>query len=304
MTSAIETEELTKRYGTARGIEALTMSVRAGEVFGFLGPNGSGKSTTIRTLLDFQRPTSGRARILGLDSRADSVAVRRRVGYLPGDLALFDRMTGSRLVGWFSRARGGHDQALTAEIVERLAVTLDRPVRELSKGNRQKLGLLLAFMHRPDVLILDEPTTGLDPLVQAEFEKLLGETAAEGRTVLLSSHTLDEVQRVADRVAIIRQGRLVVTDTVEHLRAEAPRILILDFAAPVDADLFTRLDGVGRVELDGARVHLQLTGEVAPVLRLALDHDLVDLVARHADLDELFLAYYRSPDPNGEPDAA
>ncbi len=173
MTSAIETEGLTKRYGTARGIEALTMSVRAGEVFGFLGPNGSGKSTTIRTLLDFQRPTSGRARILGLDSHADSVAVRRRVGYLPGDLALFDRMTGSRLVAWFSRARGGHDQALTAEIVERFAVTLDRPVRELSKGNRQKLGLLLAFMHRPDVLILDEPTTGLDPLVQAEFEKLL-----------------------------------------------------------------------------------------------------------------------------------
>ncbi len=295
MTEAIETDELTKRYGSARGIDSLTMAVHPGEVFGFLGPNGSGKSTTIRTLLDFQRPTSGQARVLGLDSRIDSLAVRRRVGYLPGDLTLFDRMTGSELVAWCSRARGGHDHALTADLVERFDVALERPVRELSKGNRQKVGLLLAFMHRPEVAILDEPTTGLDPLVQAEFELLLRETAAEGRTVLLSSHTLDEVQRVADRVAIIRDGRLVITDTVEHLRASAPKVLELEFAGPVDTAVFSDLEGVTSLEADGATVSLRLTGPVAPVLRAALDHQLVDLVARHADLDELFMTYYQGP---------
>ena len=301
MTDAIETEELTKRYGSDRGIEGLTMSVRQGEVFGFLGPNGSGKSTTIRTLLDLQRPTSGRAMVLGLDSRRDSVAIRRRVGYLPGDLTLFDRMTGSRLVSWCSRARGGHDRTLTAELVERFGITMDRPVRDLSKGNRQKVGLLLAFMHRPDLVVLDEPTAGLDPLVQVEFEHLLRETATEGRTVLLSSHSLDEVQRVADRVAIIREGRLAVIDTVEHLRASAPRLLTLQFAQPVAAETFRAMGGVAEATSDGAEVHLRLTGPIDPVLRAALDHELVDLVARHADLDELFLAYFAEAPTSEEP---
>ncbi len=291
--AVIETVGLTKRYGTAQGVEDLSMSVRQGEVFGFLGPNGAGKSTTIRTLLDFQRPTSGKALLFGLDSRRDSQAIRRRLGYLAGDLALFERMTGAHLVDWCSRARGGHDRALTDQLVERLSITLDRPVRELSKGNRQKVGLLLAFMHRPELLILDEPTTGLDPLVQAEFEQLLRETVAEGRTVLLSSHSLDEVQRAADRVCVLRNGHLVVTDTVEHLRADAPRVLQLTFRQPVGAGEFDALDGVTEVHTEGATVRMHLTGEVAPVLRVALDHDLVDLVARPADLDELFLAYYR-----------
>ena len=206
------------------------MSVPTGSVFGFLGPNGAGKSTTIRTLLDLQRATSGHARVLGLDSRRDSVEIRRRVGYVPGDLKLFDRMTGAHLVRWCSRARGGHDERFATDMVDRFGISLDRPVRELSKGNRQKVGLLLAFMHRPELLILDEPTSGLDPLVQVEFESLLRETVAAGHTVLLSSHSLDEVQRVADHVAIIRDGRLVITDTVEHLRASAPRVLRLVFA--------------------------------------------------------------------------
>ena len=293
MTHAIETSELTKRYGSARGIDEVSMMVRSGEVFGFLGPNGAGKSTTIRTLLDFQRPTSGEALVLGLDSRRDSVAIRRRVGYLPGELTLFDRMTGAHLVAWCSRARGGHDVELTAALVDRFAITLDRPVRDLSKGNRQKVGLLLAFMHRPELVILDEPTSGLDPLVQVEFEQLLRETASEGRTVLLSSHSLDEVQRVADRVAIIRDGRLVVTDEVEHLRASAPRLLSLTFGRPVDPLPFRALEGVTGIEVDGTTIGLHLQGPVAPVLRTALEHDLIDLVARHADLDELFLSYYR-----------
>jgi ABC-2 type transport system ATP-binding protein len=288
----VETHQLTKSYGSARGVEELDLRVEAGEVFGFLGPNGAGKSTTIRTLMDFQRPTSGSASVLGLDSVADSLAIRRRVGFLSSDLSLFDRLTGEEHVHWFSRARGGHDEALTADLVERFGVELDRPIKELSKGNRQKVGLLLAFMHRPELLILDEPTTGLDPLVQNEFDHLLRETTAEGRTVLLSSHSLDEVQRVADRVAIIREGRLVVTDSVEHLRASADRILTMRFEGEVDPAVFQALDDVDAAELRDGQLHLRVTGELRPVLAAAVEHGVVDLTARHADLDELFLSYY------------
>jgi ABC-2 type transport system ATP-binding protein len=293
MTAApVETRALTKSYGTARGVEELDLRVEAGEVFGFLGPNGAGKSTTIRTLLDFQRPTSGSAEVFGLDSVRDSLAIRRRVGFLSSDLSLFDRLTGEDHVRWFSRARGGHDEAFTADMVERFGVELHRPIKELSKGNRQKVGLLLAFMHRPELLVLDEPTTGLDPLVQNEFDGLLRETTAEGRTVLLSSHSLDEVQRVADRVAIIREGRLVVTDSVEHLRENAARILTMRFEDDVEPAAFLELAGVDRAESRDGELELHVSGELRPVLERALAHRLVDLTARHADLDELFLSYY------------
>jgi ABC-2 type transport system ATP-binding protein len=300
----IETTRLTKRYGSARGIEELDLRVEAGEVFGFLGPNGAGKSTTIRTLLDFQRPTSGSARVLGFDSRSDSVEVRRRTGYLAGELRLFDRMSGDEHLAWFSKARGGHDDAMVTSLVERFGIQMDRPVKQLSKGNRQKVGLLLALAHRPELLILDEPTSGLDPLVQNEFEVLLRETVAEGRTVLLSSHSLDEVQRVADRVAIIRDGRLVVTDSVEHLRASAPRIMTLRFRRAVDPAPFLAIQGVESATPDGDDLALRFTGDVAPVLRAALEHELVDVTARHADLDELFLSYYDGTSGTGSPEAA
>jgi beta-exotoxin I transport system ATP-binding protein len=289
----IETRQLTKRYGSARGIEDVDLRVEPGEVFGFLGPNGAGKSTTIRTLLDFQRPTTGSAALFGLDSRRDSVAIRARVGYLPGDLKLFERMTGAQHLAWFSRARDGHDAELADELVQRFEIEMDRPVGDLSKGNRQKVGLLLAFAHAPELLILDEPTSGLDPLMQAEFERLVRDTATGGRTVLLSSHSLAEVQRVADRVAIIRDGRLVVTDTVEHLRERAPRVMGFRFAGPPDPEPFRRLSGVTNVEVHDHDLDLQVTGGVAPVLEAALAQHVVDVTAHHADLDELFLAYYR-----------
>ena len=301
---AIETHRLTKRYGQARGIDDLDLVVEAGEVFGFLGPNGAGKSTTIRTLLDFQRATSGDAEILGLDVRRDSVAIHRRVGYLAGELRLFDTMTGDEHVRWFSRARGGHDEALTTSLIERFQIAMDRPVKQLSKGNRQKVGVLLAFMHRPELLILDEPTSGLDPLMQTVFEDLLRETVRDGRTVLLSSHSLDEVQRVADRVAIIREGRLVVTDSVRHLRANAPRILRLRFDADVDPALFAALPGVAQAASRDGQIELHLTGELRPVLETALRHPLVDLTARHADLDELFRSYYAAPGSERGPEEA
>jgi beta-exotoxin I transport system ATP-binding protein len=296
---AIETHQLTKRYGHDRGIEDLDLRVESGEIFGFLGPNGAGKSTTIRTLLDFQRATSGSAEVLGLDIRRDSVEIRRRVGYLSGDLRLFERMTAAQHVDWFGRARGGYDTELTETLIARFSVEMDRPVRQLSKGNRQKIGLLLAFMHRPDVLILDEPTAGLDPLVQAEFDQLLRETTAEGRTVLLSSHSLDEVQRVADRVAIIRDGRMVVTDTVRHLQENAVRVVTMQFETPIDPARLADIPGVTHVESSDHEVRLRVSGGIRPVLESGLALGLVDLTARHADLDELFLSYYRDRDAGG-----
>ena len=299
MTSAIATHQLTKRYGTARGVEALDLEVPAGEVFGFLGPNGAGKSTTIRTLLDFQHPTSGTAEVLGLDSVRQSVEIRRRVGYLPGDVHLFDHLTGAAHLSWFDEARGPHDAEVVTSMVERFEISMDRRIGDLSKGNRQKVGLLLAFAHRPELLVLDEPTSGLDPLVQAEFDQLLRETTAEGRTVLLSSHSLDEVQRVADRVAIIRDGRLVVSDTVERLRADAPRLMSLRLARPTEPSRFLALDGVVAATARDEWIDLRFEGDLQPALALALEIGVDDLTARHADLDELFLSYYQGDDEGG-----
>jgi beta-exotoxin I transport system ATP-binding protein len=293
VTVAVETFELTKSFGTTVAVDRLDLRVDGGQVFGFLGPNGAGKTTTIRLLLGLHHPSSGNARIFGLDCLADSVAIHARCGYLPGEFELHPRMTGRRVLEWFALARGGVDARRRDQLVERFGVILDREVHELSKGNRQKLGIVLAFMHRPELLVLDEPTSGLDPLMQNEFHRLLRETAAEGRTVFLSSHDLDEVQRVADRVAIIKAGRLVVTDTVEQLRRQAPQTIELRFAAPVPLAAFESLEAVKRATADGDRITLRASGGLTELLRVIADHDPLDVVARHADLDELFLSYYR-----------
>ena len=301
MTAAIETHGLTKTFGETVAVDGLDLCAEQGQVFGFLGPNGAGKTTTIRALLDLCHPSSGSARVLGLDSRRDSVAIHARCGYLPGELELYPRMTGRHLLDWFAHARGGVDSAWRERLVDRFEVILDRRVHELSKGNRQKLGVVIAFMHRPELLILDEPTSGLDPLMQDEFHRLLRETTTDGRTVFLSSHELDEVQRVADRVAIIKEGRLIVADTVEALRRRAPQTMELRFKAPVAAAVFESVDGVAHLAVDGDRVTLHVTGELAPLLRVIADHDPADVVARHADLDELFLTYYRDiPSSNAD----
>jgi ABC-2 type transport system ATP-binding protein len=295
MTSAIETFGLTKRYGTVTAVADLSLRVEPGQVFGFLGPNGAGKSTTIRMLMALQRPTEGRATLLGLDAAADSLEIHRRVGYLPGDLELFPRLTGRQHIAWFARARGVGNDSLVRQLMDRFQVVADRPVRELSKGNRQKIGLLLAFMHRPELLILDEPTSGLDPLIQHEFENLLRETADQGRTVFLSSHELDEVQRVTNRIGIIKEGRLAAEDTVDGLRRAAPRKMEIRFRHPVDLATLSAVKGVTVVAVDGPQVTLDVAGEIAPVLRVIASHDPVDLISRPADLDELFLSFYREP---------
>lgn len=295
---AIEAVGLSKTYGG--GVEALVdldLEVERGEVFGYLGPNGAGKSTTIRLLLGLIRPTRGRAALFGLDTRASSVASRRAVGYLPGDLRLSDRLTGSEQLDSLARLRGSVDAAFRDELCDRLDVVLDRPIRQLSRGNRQKLGIVQAFMHRPELVVLDEPSAGLDPLLQAEMRTLLRETAGNGASVFLSSHSLDEVQHVADRVGIIRAGRLTDVDAVESLRERALRHVTVTFAEPLDPASFQRLDGVRVVAVDGAVVRLSAPeAAMDALLKAVAPHDVVDFVSQPADLEEIFLELYRETD--------
>jgi beta-exotoxin I transport system ATP-binding protein len=295
--AVVETSGLTKRYGAVRGIDDVSLAVEQGTVFGLLGPNGAGKSTLIRTLLDFQRATSGRAALFGLDSRRDSVAIHRRTGYLPGELVLFDKLTAREHLRTFARARGAPSTSTVDALVERFRIELDRPVRSLSKGNKQKVGVLLAFAGDPELLVLDEPTSGLDPLMQEQFHHLLRETAAAGRTVLLSSHSLDEVQRVADRVTLLKEGRVLVTDTIEALQARAPQVVELEFADRVDASAFAGVGGVVDARDEGRRVRLRVVGPLDAVIKAAARHETTALSAAPADLEELFLDYFEeSPD--------
>ena len=236
MTAVIRTERLTKAYGEHRGITELDLEVAEGEIFGFLGPNGAGKTTTMRVLLDLIRPTSGRAEVFGIETTADPVAIHRRVGYLPGEFDLYDRLTGGQTITYFGNLRGGIDRAYVDGLIERLDLDPSRRFKEYSRGNKQKVGLIVALQHKPDLLILDEPTAGLDPLVQQTFFGLVREAREEGRSIFLSSHIIDEVDRTCDRVAIIREGRLVQVDRIE----EDPPALLPSRGADVRAARRTR----------------------------------------------------------------
>ena len=293
-TAAIQTTGLTKDYGEGRGLFDLDLDVRRGEILGFLGPNGAGKSTTMRLLLDLIKPTSGSAKLLGLDSRVDSLEVRRRVGFLPGDLVLYPTLTGSAMLDYLGELRGGVDRRLRDELAGRFDAQLDRPLRELSTGNRQKLGLIQAFMHKPELLILDEPIAGLDPLVQQSFHALLKEAAAEGRTVFLSSHTLSEVERVADRVAILRRGRLVVVDSLERLRRIAVQRLEVEFAdgAPTVEELLA-VPGVREASFEGRHLMVAFEGSADALVKAIAAHEVRSIRSRDDDLEEIFLHYYR-----------
>jgi ABC-2 type transport system ATP-binding protein len=292
--AAIQTTGLTKDYGEGRGLFGLDLDVRRGEILGFLGPNGAGKSTTMRLLLDLIKPTSGSATLLGLDSRASSLEVRRRVGFLPGDLVLYPTLTGSAMLDYLGELRGGVDRRLRDELVERFDAELDRPLRELSTGNRQKLGLIQAFMHEPELLILDEPIAGLDPLVQQSFHTLLQEVAAQGRTVFLSSHTLSEVERVADRVAILRRGRLVVVDSLERLRGIAVQRLEIEFAGDApSAEELRAVPGVREAAVEGRHLVVAFEGSADALVKVIATHDVRSIRSRDDDLEEIFLHYYR-----------
>jgi len=284
---------LSKDYGSGRGLFGLDLEVGRGEVFGFLGPNGAGKSTTMRLLLDLIKPTSGSARLLGLDSAEGSIEIRRRVGFLPGDLALYPKLSGRAVLDYLAQLRGGVDPRVRDSLADRFHADLDRPIRELSTGNRQKLGLIQGFMHEPELLILDEPISGLDPLVQQSFHALLREVVALGRTVFLSSHTLSEVERVADRVGILREGRLVVVDSLENLRKVALKRLEIEFGGSVDAAEFLALPGVKDVQASGQRLTISFEGSADAVVKAAAAHEVLAIHPREDDLEEIFLRYYR-----------
>jgi len=288
----IETERLTKSYGEHRGVIDLDLEVGQGEVFGFLGPNGAGKTTTMRVLLDLIRPTSGIARVFGIETTADPVAIHRRVGYLPGEFDLYDRLTGAQTIAYFGNLRGGVDKAYVAELVERLDFDPSRRFKEYSKGNKQKVGLIVALQHRPDLLILDEPTSGLDPLIQQTFFALVEEARRDGRTIFLSSHIIDEVDRTCDRVAIIREGRLVQVDRIEAIRELAFHHVELTFGSPVAPVLFEALPGVSDVAARGDVVTMRVSGPIGAVVTIAAQHGIVDVVSREPNLEDVFLAQY------------
>lgn len=291
---AIRTRGLSKDFGEGHGLFDLDLEVERGEVFGFLGPNGAGKSTTMRLLLDLIAPTSGHATLMELDSHRHSLEIRRRVGFLPGDLALYSKLSGAAMLDYLAELRGGVDPRVRERLADRFDAELGRPVRELSTGNRQKLGLIQAFMHEPELLILDEPIAGLDPLVQQSFHALLGEVAEQGRTVFLSSHSLSEVERVADRVAILREGRLAVVDSLENLHEIAVRKLDIEFAGRAPGSNEVRaLPGVRQAMLNGSHLVVAFEGSADPLVKAIAKYEVRSIRSRDDDLEEIFMRYYR-----------
>jgi ABC-2 type transport system ATP-binding protein len=289
---AIDASGLTKSYGRHRGIVDLDLTVLPGEVFGYLGPNGAGKTTTIRLLLDYIRPTRGSVSLLGLPSHERSREIRRRVGYLPGELRLYSSLSGNELISYFANLRGGVARARVDELARRLECDLSREIRTLSSGNRQKLGLIQAFMNDPELLILDEPTNGLDPLVQQTFCDLVREARAAGRTVFLSSHVLPEVERVCDRVGIVREGRLVAVERITDLRTREIRKLEIEFGTAIAPDAFAGVTGIRDATVENDTLRCTVVGSMDPILKAANRYEIRALLSVEPSLEEVFLAYY------------
>ncbi|MFZ3062344.1 MAG: ABC transporter ATP-binding protein [Actinomycetota bacterium] len=288
----IQTESLTKYYGRIRGVEDLTLEINQGEIFGYLGPNGAGKTTTIRLLLNLIFPTRGRARILGRDIIKESRFIRDNTGYIPGEVHLYPKMTGQELLHYFARFRPDKPPVLKDELVKRLDLNLSPRIRDLSHGTRQKLALVLAFMHDPDLLILDEPTLGLDPLVQQEFYQILKEFKERGKTTFLSSHILPEVERICDRIGILKEGRLVTVESLETMHEKEVRHVEVAFEEDVDPDTF-KLPGVSVVSMTNRSFHLRVKGgEINHVVKAIARFKIKDLVFAHASLEEVFLEFY------------
>ena len=306
MTDIIEIDRLHKRYGSRIALHELELHVRPGTVFGLIGPNGAGKTTTLRTLVDVIRPSSGSVRVLGEDPRHGGAALRRRIGYVPGELHLEGRSSGHRMLAFYAQVSGSRDSAATLqtgrELADRLGVDLSRPVRTLSKGNKQKVGLIQAFMHRPELLILDEPTSGLDPLVQREFLQMVREAKDAGQTVLLSSHVLSEIQQTADEVAVLANGRVVADGDVASLRLGSIRRVRAELAATDAAAAraaFDRVPGLSGIDARDAAGILQLSGTIDgaidPFIKALAPFEVRDLTVEEPDLEESVLRLYGDP---------
>jgi ABC-2 type transport system ATP-binding protein len=299
MTAMIETEGLTKSYGSKRGIADVSLKVEEGEVFGFLGPNGAGKTTTIRLLMALLRADKGSARIAGLDCWQQSVEIKRLIGYVPGEPSLDPNLTGGQILEYFAHLRGGVDQAYLKQLIERFELDTSRKFRQYSTGNKRKVVLIQAFMHRPRVLILDEPTSGLDPLNQQEFDLMVKEAREQGRTVFLSSHILSEVEKTCSRVAIIRDGRLVRLGDVAEIKAIKRYEITISFAEAVPAEAFRRVEGVIEVEpLNHEHgVRLTMQGPADAVIKTAAHYPVVSLTSYEPSLEDIFLRYYEDTPP-------
>ena len=294
MTAIIEVQGLTKSYGSKRGITNVSFQVEEGEVFGFLGPNGAGKTTTIRLLMALLRADAGTARIAGLDCWQQSVEIKRLIGYLPGELSLDPGLTGGQILEYFGHLRGGVDQAYLKLLIKRFDLDPSRKFRQYSSGNKRKIGLIQAFMHRPRLIVLDEPTNGLDPLNQQEFSRLVAEVRADGHTVFLSSHILTEVEQICSRVAIIRDGQLVRVGGVTELKDIKHHEVVIPFAEAVPAEAFQSLDGVEQVEVmaEGHTLRLAVQGGVDSVIKAAAHYSVVTLATHEPSLEDIFLRYY------------
>jgi ABC-2 type transport system ATP-binding protein len=290
--NVIETSGLVKSYHRRPALRGIDLLVPSGVVCGYLGPNGAGKTTTIRILAGLIRPTAGRAELFGMDVVRRREEVQRRIGYLPGEFVGYPDLTGHRYLRFLGRLRGGVDDTWVRRLVERLDLDLTTRIGALSHGNRQKIGIVQAFMHRPDLLVLDEPTAGLDPLAQREFLRLVREARDDGATVFLSSHVLSEVEAVADRVAILRRGRLLVVESVDKLKAQALRRMELTFDDDPPLALLRTVPGVRQAVADGSTVHLVVEGSPADLLQAAAPHRIARLVTHEPDLEEIFVTYY------------
>jgi ABC-2 type transport system ATP-binding protein len=297
MAAIIEVEKLSKSYGSKRGIVDVAFDVGEGEVFGFLGPNGAGKTTTIRVLMALLRADGGTARIGGLDCWEGSVGIKKFVGYVPGEPALDNNLTGGQILEYFANLRGGVDRAYLKSLIDRFDLDTSRKFRQYSTGNKRKVVLIQAFMHKPRVLILDEPTSGLDPLNQQEFEGMVEEARQEGRTVFLSSHVLSEVEKTCTRVGIIREGRLVRVAGVAELKDIKRHEITIHFAQPVASDDFARLEGVTKVDaVDDRSVRIAIQGSPDAVIKAAARYPVVSLTSYEPSLEDVFLRYYETDD--------
>ena len=293
----IEISEFSKWYsGKILAVDKLNLSINAGEIFGFIGPNGAGKTTTIRTLIGHLKASSGRVALFEKDAWREGANIRHRIGYLPGDLYLYKKVSTRNLISYFDRLRGINTSANSKLLSKRFDLDLDRPIGELSKGNRQKAGLLQALSHDPDLLILDEPTTGLDPLLQQEFLDIISQFRDQGRTVFLSSHLLDEVERVADRIGLIQDGRLARIGTVDELRAEARQSIEIRFDQPVSSEEFLNLEGLSNLNIDGNTLKCVTIGSMDSLVKAAAKYTVTYIRSESQDLEELFLDMYRKID--------